>query len=167
MNKTNKELTEAFKRYNDEVFEGSLAKWSVEDMPVRKTFKGDCNEDKHLIRVSMGREDWTETLLHEMCHASVGCEHGHDKTWKAEVRRVSKATGITINENPYETQIDENWHSKARADMDNWINELKTHKAKEITATIAMDTLLFYRKKHMLTADEYKGYKSQIMAYTR
>ena len=51
--------------------------------------------------------------------------------------------------------------------MDKWIDELKTHKAKEITATIAMDTLLFYRKKHMLTADEYKRYKSQIMAYTR
>lgn len=166
MNKTNKELTEAFKRYNDEVFEGSLAKWTVEDMPVRKTFKGDCNEDKHLIRVSTGREDWTETLLHEMCHASVGCNHGHDKTWKAEVRRVSKATGITIDENPYGTRNDENCRSKAHTDMDNWIDYLKTYKHNQIQETIAMDTLLFYRKKDMLTADEYKRYKSQIMAYT-
>lgn len=166
MNKTNKELTEAFKRYNDEVFEGSLANWTVEDMPVRETFKGDCNEDKHRIRVSMGREDWTETLLHEMCHASVGCEHGHDKTWKAEVRRVSKATGITINEHPYETQNDENWQIKAREDMDNWIYQLKTYKVKQVIVTIALDTLLSYRRNHLLTSDEYKRYKSQIMAYT-
>lgn len=164
MNKTSKELTEAFARYNDEVFGGSLTKWTVEAMPVRKTFKGDCDEDKYRIRVTMS-EDWIETLLHEMCHASVGCEHGHDETWKAEVRRVSKATGIAINQTPYGTQNDEGWQSKARTDMDGWIDHLKTHKVKQTTVTIALDTLLFYRKKKLLTSDEYKGYKSQIMAY--
>lgn len=164
MTKTNTELTEAFVRYNDEVFGGSLIKWTVEAMPVRKTFKGDCDEAKYRIRVTMG-EDWIETLLHEMCHASVGCEHGHDKTWKAEVRRVSKTTGIAINQTPYEAQNDEGWQSKARTEMDGWINELKVRKSSPTMVTRALDELTFLRKRKLLTADEYKGYKGQIMAY--
>ena len=164
MNKTSKELAEAFARYNDEVFGGSLTKWTVEAMPVRKTFKGDCDEDKYRIRVTMS-EDWIETLLHEMCHASVGCEHGHDETWKAEVRRVSKATGIAINQTPYGAQNDGEWQSKARMEMDGWLTELKARKGGTKTATRALDELTFLRKRKLLSADEYRGYKSQIMAY--
>lgn len=164
MNTTSKELTEAFARYNDELFGSSLTKWTVEAMPVRKTFKGDCDEAKYRIRVTMS-EDWIETLLHEMCHASVGCEHGHDEAWKAEVRRVSKATGIAINQTPYGAQNDGEWQSKARMEMDDWINELKVRKGGTKTATRALDELTFLRKRKLLSADEYRGYKSQIMAY--
>ena len=166
MYNTSKELTEAFERYNNEAFGGSLTGWTVETMPVRKTFKGDCDEAKYRIRVTMS-EDWTETLLHEMCHASVGCDHGHDETWKAEVRRVSKATGIAINLTPYGGQNDEVWQSNARTEIESWIKELKARKSSPTMVTRALDELTFLRKRKLLTADEYKGYKSQIMAYTR
>ncbi|MFI7587086.1 SprT-like domain-containing protein [Spongisporangium articulatum] len=59
-----------------------------------KTRAGICRQDRRQIglsRVLTALHDEAEvrdTVLHEIAHALVGVEHGHDEVWRAQARRI-------------------------------------------------------------------------------
>jgi predicted SprT family Zn-dependent metalloprotease len=59
-----------------------------------KTRAGVCRSDRKEIGLSRAltrlysRAEVTDTVLHEIAHALVGTEHGHDKVWRATAMRI-------------------------------------------------------------------------------
>ena len=59
-----------------------------------KTRAGSCNYDQKTISMSKylpgvsGVSGVTDTMLHEIAHALVGPEHGHDAAWKAKALEI-------------------------------------------------------------------------------
>lgn len=59
-----------------------------------KTRCGYCNQTQKRITISRNlamcgnHEDIRETVLHEIAHALVGCQHGHGEVWKAKAIEI-------------------------------------------------------------------------------
>lgn len=71
--------------------------WRFEFMNSKKAI-GQCKQfrgrdygwirlSSHLIPV-MDEADVKNTILHEIAHALVGCEHGHDWVWRSKAREI-------------------------------------------------------------------------------
>lgn len=59
-----------------------------------KTIYGQCNDTKRTLYLSriltaiVDELHVLDTILHEIAHALVGCEHGHDAIWKAKATEI-------------------------------------------------------------------------------
>ena len=79
--------------------EHHLSDWSF-GFDRAKTRGGVCNLDKRRIQLSehfarkASRAEVVETLTHEVAHALVGPDHGHDATWRAKAVEIG-CTGET------------------------------------------------------------------------
>lgn len=75
-----------------------LSDWNFKFITTKRVI-GRCTYSKKLIQYSVNFLDNTEaeikdTLLHEIAHALVGYNHGHDKFWKdkaSEIGAIPKA----------------------------------------------------------------------------
>lgn len=65
----------------------AIANWTSKTL-------GQCNPRKRLIQLSRDHilrdvyETILDTLLHEIAHALVGCNHGHDKVWQRKAMEL-------------------------------------------------------------------------------
>jgi len=67
--------------------------WSFSFDKAKRRY-GQCNHTRRSITMSkvliplMKEEDIQDTLLHEIAHALVGSDHGHDWTWVRKAREI-------------------------------------------------------------------------------
>ena len=72
---------------------GLAAEWRLE-YDLAKGRAGVCRPTYNLICLAVSfcltapEDELTDTMLHEIAHAIVGCEHGHDDVWKRTARRI-------------------------------------------------------------------------------
>ena len=70
-----------------------LAAWGL-SFDHAKTRAGICRADRRQIGLSRvltglhGEPEVRDTVLHEIAHALVGVEHGHDAVWRAKARSI-------------------------------------------------------------------------------
>ena len=102
--------------------------WHFEFDNAKRRF-GQCNErikritlSRHLV--SLNDEDRvTNTILHEIAHALVGCRHGHDNVWKWKALEI----GCDAHR-CYSTKLVTTPQSKYVAHCPNCNTEFKRHK---------------------------------------
>jgi len=75
---------------------------------------GQCNHDKKLITYSIHylrepEEFIRDTVLHEIAHALVGYEHGHDYVWQQKCVEIGAKPERLANENELATKITPNY----------------------------------------------------------
>jgi predicted SprT family Zn-dependent metalloprotease len=63
------------------------------DIDNAKSRVGLCSHNKQIISVSRhflhnSDEEIKDTILHEIAHALIGAEHGHDALWRTTARRI-------------------------------------------------------------------------------
>lgn len=83
----------------------------------RKRAMGFCCYSERTVELSIhfvehnDMDAIVDTLLHEIAHALVGPEHGHDEVWKAKCREV----GATPSRLGHATMPPGNWHAQCRS----------------------------------------------------
>ncbi|HQR28144.1 MAG TPA: SprT-like domain-containing protein [Nocardioides sp.] len=88
------DLTEAYRMATGLVAEHGLTGWRVE-LDNAKRRAGLCRQHDRVISLSLpltrlhSEAEVRETVLHEIAHALVGAQHGHDEVW----RRTAVAIG--------------------------------------------------------------------------
>lgn len=72
---------------------GLLGVWSFQ-FHNKKRALGSCNGSRRIIYLSttfipqMDEDDVKDVVLHEIAHALVGCNHGHDWTWQRKALEI-------------------------------------------------------------------------------
>lgn len=95
---TQKQLTEKFNEFNAKFFKGAIKNFKVVPHKPLRSRLGQCDEDKKEIQVdgTLNETETNEVLLHEMVHAYIGNEHGHDKLFNSECERIENLTGLNL-----------------------------------------------------------------------
>jgi predicted SprT family Zn-dependent metalloprotease len=90
------DLTDAYRLGTDLLHHHGLTGWSLTfDRAKRRA--GVCRYDRREIGLSAplarlhSEEEVRETVLHEIAHALVGPEHGHDAVWAAQARGIGSS----------------------------------------------------------------------------
>ncbi|GMA33306.1 SprT-like domain-containing protein [Litorihabitans aurantiacus] len=79
-----------------------LEGWRVE-FSRAKTRSGQCRHERRALVLSaplvavMSEHEVTETVLHEIAHALVGPEHGHDGVWRATAQRIGATGRVSLH----------------------------------------------------------------------
>lgn len=79
-----------------------LSAWRLE-FSKAKTRSGECRHDRRTLVLSapmvtvMSPSEVTETVLHEIAHALVGPEHGHDDVWRLTAQRIGATGRVTLH----------------------------------------------------------------------
>jgi len=104
---TDNQLTKWYNEYNAELFGGSVAGYTVVAYKHLATRLGLCDDEKRIIQVdrTLDEQHARATLLHEIVHAFVGCNHGHDKAFNTECQRIETATGLNLREYRMTAQV--------------------------------------------------------------
>jgi hypothetical protein len=77
---------------SETAYDGKLALLPIDWADTRGSAYAftDC-QSIYFVKTEYERDNWPlnlETLRHEVAHAVVGCEHGHDEAWKREFDRL-------------------------------------------------------------------------------
>ena len=155
-------LTEYYEYFNEKYFDGKVTGWKIEVIKPRKTFVGDCNSRLMRIRVCEDIDsEMLGTLLHEMCHAYVGCKHGHDGEFNRKCYEIESKTKYHVRY----TQRQDEERLLRRETMNTQLNSyFKMYKdewdtLREFRKNRVREELLSYRRGKMITKETYEYYK--------
>lgn len=92
------QLIELFSKYNGKYFSNAIENYTVVAYRHLKSRTGLCDPVTRTIQVdcTLNDEQTKETLLHEMVHAYVGCENGHNSVFNRECERIERLTGLNL-----------------------------------------------------------------------
>lgn len=155
-------LTEYYEYFNEKYFDGQVKGWKLEIIPMRKTFCGDCNPTKRRIRVCQDIDsEMLGTLLHEMCHAYVGCEHGHDSEFNRKCYEIESKTSYHVRHTKRWEEEKLLRKEKLEIQLDNYFKlyESEWHTLREVRKNWVRTELLSYRRGKMITKETYEYYK--------
>lgn len=159
---TEQQLNEYYENFNKNYFDGKVNGWKLEIIPTRKTFGGDCNPTKKRIRVCQDIDsEMLATLLHEMCHAYVGCEHGHDSEFYRKCDEIESKTSYHIRHTKRWEEDKLIGKEKLEIQLENYFKlyESEWDTLREITKNYVRADLLRYRRGRMISKEKYNYYK--------
>jgi hypothetical protein len=157
-----KKLNEYYEYFNEKYFDGQVNGWKLEIIPTRKTFCGDCNPSKRRIRVCQDIDsEMLGTLLHEMVHAYVGCEHGHDSEFNRKCYEIESKTSYYVRHTKRWEEEKLLRKEKLETELDKYFKlyESEWHTLREFRKKMIRTELLSYRRGKMISKETYDYYK--------
>lgn len=157
-----KKLKEYYEYFNEKYFDGQVKGWRLEVIPMRKTFCGDCNPIKRRIRVCQDIDsEMLGTLLHEMCHAYIGCEHGHDSEFNRKCYEIEYKTSYHVRHTKRWEEENLLRQEKIETQLNNYFKfyESEWNTLREVRKKYVRTELLSYRRGKMISKDRYEYFK--------
>lgn len=85
---TNNKIRSAYRTLFAYGLQGWKIEWSVPDDDPLDATLGETDHESKIIFLDPEVQAWKQVLLHEIAHALLGPDHGHDQVWKDKALQI-------------------------------------------------------------------------------